>query len=556
MPGYNLAPVDRLSIDERNLCPKCAGILKEAVQAIACGHRYCKTCVDMILSDEVGKCVIDGSVILKEQVFLDRFVEREIQSLLVHCENHEQGCQWEGELRKREAHYPECKFVPVPCVHQECGQLVTRTNLAEHLETVCQYRMEKCDYCESPVVYAAMKEHQDTECPSVPITCPECHKEGIPRVQMSAHIDPMSGDCEEMQLYCPLKQIGCSETKMMKLQERKLHEETNTAGHLALLFQTVMQLFSIVGSTRMQESNHMTTNDAKFPSQKKLERFVKQVEDVLKENREMKSKLSKQEERIQHLESTRQHSFASSASYQDTEVTTELSRKLNNEEAKIADLELLIVEGNKISEQLQRQVWNVAERQDAFNGTATRLQREIESMSHSLALRNVMMSDLNDLTRQQPVTSYDGVLIWKISDLARKRQDAISGRQVSLYSPCFYTGRYGYKMCARIYLNGDGMGKGTHISLFFAVMRGEYDALLRWPFRQKVTFMLLDQNNVEHVIDSFKPDPNSSSFQRPRRETNIPSGCPMFCPLSEFNNHAYVMDDAMFLKVIVDTTDL
>jgi len=42
-------------------------------------------------------------------------------------------------------------------------------------------------------------------------------------------------------------------------------------------------------------------------------------------------------------------------------------------------------------------------------------------------------------------------------------------------------------MCARLYLNGDGMGKGTHVSLFFVVMRGAYDALLKWPFRQKVS---------------------------------------------------------------------
>ena len=56
------------------------------------------------------------------------------------------------------------------------------------------------------------------------------------------------------------------------------------------------------------------------------------------------------------------------------------------------------------------------------------------------------------------------------------------------------------------------MGLGTHISLFFVVMRGQYDAILRWPFRQKVTFMLLDQDNVEHVIGAFRPDPNSSSF--------------------------------------------
>ena len=57
---------------------------------------------------------------------------------------------------------------------------------------------------------------------------------------------------------------------------------------------------------------------------------------------------------------------------------------------------------------------------------------------------------------------------------------------MSLYSQPFYTDRYGCKMCGRVYLNGDGMGKGTHLSLFFVLMRGEYDALLEWPFRQKV----------------------------------------------------------------------
>ena len=111
-------------------------------------------------------------------------------------------------------------------------------------------------------------------------------------------------------------------------------------------------------------------------------------------------------------------------------------------------------------------------------------------------------------------------------------------------------------MCARLYLNGDGVGRGTHLSLFFVVMRGEFDALLRWPFRQKVTMMLLDQDNVEHVIDAFRPDPSSSSFQRPRRESNIASGCPLFCSLSELNTHGYVRDDTMFLKIIVDTADI
>ncbi|RMX42249.1 hypothetical protein pdam_00023970 [Pocillopora damicornis] len=166
------------------------------------------------------------------------------------------------------------------------------------------------------------------------------------------------------------------------------------------------------------------------------------------------------------------------------------------------------------------------------------------------------LADLEEYVKQQECSSYDGQLLWKIPDYARKRNDAVTGQQVSFDSPCFYTSRHGYKMCARIYLNGDGIGKGTHISIFFGVMRSQYDALLRWPFRQKVTFMLLDQDNVEHVIDAFRPDPNSSSFQRPRKETDITSGCPMFCSLAELNNHAYVRDDTMFVKVIVDTNDL
>ena len=342
----------------------------------------------------------------------------------------------------------------------------------------------------------------------------------------------------------------------MKLQERKLHEDQNTAVHLMLLFQTVMQLFSVVGRN-MRESNRVTANGLSLPSQRELKHFTEQMENVLKENGDLKSKVIQQEERLQQLESTRQHdSLSNSASAQDSTFTKDLSRRVYNEEAKIADLELLFTEGNRFNEELQRQISNLARGQEASNGTINQLQRQFESMSHSLALRNVMVSDLDEFARQQQVASYDGTLVWKISDFTRRRQDAISGKEVSFYSPWFYTGRYGYKMCARIYLNGDGMGKGTHISVFFVVMRGEHDALLRWPFRQKVTFMLLDQNNEEHVIDAFRPDPSSSSFQRPRRESNIASGCPTFCSLSELNNHAYVRDDVMFLKVIVDTMDL
>ena len=53
-------------------------------------------------------------------------------------------------------------------------------------------------------------------------------------------------------------------------------------------------------------------------------------------------------------------------------------------------------------------------------------------------------------------TSYSGTFIWKIPEVQRRRTEARSGRTVSLYSAPFYTSRHGYKMCLRLYMDGDG----------------------------------------------------------------------------------------------------
>jgi len=59
--------------------------------------------------------------------------------------------------------------------------------------------------------------------------------------------------------------------------------------------------------------------------------------------------------------------------------------------------------------------------------------------------------------------------------------------------------RNGYKMCIRAYLNGDGSGYTTHLSVFFVVMKGEYDALLKWPFDYKVSMILVGEERFIHV---------------------------------------------------------
>ena len=73
------------------------------------------------------------------------------------------------------------------------------------------------------------------------------------------------------------------------------------------------------------------------------------------------------------------------------------------------------------------------------------------------------------------------------------------------YSPPFYTGPGGYKMCLMVNANGYGAGAGTHVSVFVNLMRGEHDDKLTWPFCGAITIQLLnqhrDQDHVENIVD-------------------------------------------------------
>lgn len=51
----------------------------------------------------------------------------------------------------------------------------------------------------------------------------------------------------------------------------------------------------------------------------------------------------------------------------------------------------------------------------------------------------------------------------------------------------FHTSPQGYKLSIVVYPQGISGGKGTHVSLFVSILRGEYDDQLEWPFKGLVT---------------------------------------------------------------------
>ena len=225
---------------------------------------------------------------------------------------------------------------------------------------------------------------------------------------------------------------------------------------------------------------------------------------------------------------------------------TQTDKNLQTVKERMRTLELEIISRKKELEQLKEkinyQIQPVVE-------AVMKMESAVQQLQEGFGEMALLMQTLQ-------ATSYNGVFVWKIPDVQRRRQEAKVGRTISLYSAPFYTSRHGYKLCLRLYMDGDGSGKGSHLSFFLTIMRGEFDALSPWPFRQTVSLILVDQDRQRDIIQSFRPEPSSSSFQRPRMEMNVASGCPTFAPLSVLDSSSYMKDNTMFMKCAVERSGL
>ena len=110
--------------------------------------------------------------------------------------------------------------------------------------------------------------------------------------------------------------------------------------------------------------------------------------------------------------------------------------------------------------------------EDYSSDRVGQLEGKIAETDRQLAVLKVNISELELQLQASLASTYNGSFLWRIPDIKRRRRDALEGKITSIYSPPFYTGRNGYKMCVRAYLNGDGIGYNTHLSIFFVLMKG------------------------------------------------------------------------------------
>ena len=146
--------------------------------------------------------------------------------------------------------------------------------------------------------------------------------------------------------------------------------------------------------------------------------------------------------------------------------------------------------------------------------------------------------------------------VWKLSAFSEMLRQAKQGRNVKIHSTPFYTVPFGYKLKLSVKPNGDGSGKNTHLSVFVILMKGEYDGMLLWPFQQKVSFTLIDQqersdereNNVMH----FRARNNPENIMRPVSEENPGRGFSRFVSHEKLKTRKFIVDDTLFIQVDVE----
>ena len=147
------------------------------------------------------------------------------------------------------------------------------------------------------------------------------------------------------------------------------------------------------------------------------------------------------------------------------------------------------------------------------------------------------------------------MFVWKITGFGDILHQAKVGRNNKIDSDPFYTGKYGYKLKLSVNPNGDGSGRNTHLSAFVIVMRGEHDAILPWPFNQKVTFTLIDQQESlderQNVTMLFRANTKLENFARPTAEENPGRGYARFMSHEKLKTRRYLVDDTLFIQVDV-----
>ena len=198
--------------------------------------------------------------------------------------------------------------------------------------------------------------------------------------------------------------------------------------------------------------------------------------------------------------------------------------------------------------------------EDELNEAKNESKKIEDKYDNAVALLNETMAALKNAVGllQLSNVKHTNMFLWRIDGFSDILEKAKNEGKEKIYSDPLYTKTetdgYGYKLKVLICPNGIGDAKNTHLSVYIIIMKGEYDAILPWPFNEKVKFTLIDQQDESGKRWCKKKtaeliEENIPSFTRPTTEENIGIGFNCFISHEELKSQHYIVDDTLFLQV-------
>ena len=125
-------------------------------------------------------------------------------------------------------------------------------------------------------------------------------------------------------------------------------------------------------------------------------------------------------------------------------------------------------------------------------------------------------------------------------------------RHLQHITPAFYLGNSKYRMQVSVYPGGKHEGRDSHVSVYAHILCGDYDHLLEWPFRGRITIRLCSQSIFafeDHEMDMVYDDATSIDCSGRRYSAGRAPGVGIdhFFPHSEL--WKYLHDDQLTFEL-------
>ncbi|XP_076127684.1 TNF receptor-associated factor 6-like [Alosa pseudoharengus] len=389
----------------------------------------------------------------------------------------------------------EILSLTVACCNSECHQKMELRYIESHL-VQCQFSTEPCPLCQAALLKNQLDEHTVQHCPRRSVPCPAC---------MEMYI------WDEKQLHeglCPFASVVCEFCSGELIRD-------HLASHC---------------DTDCPEAP-VTCTFSSFGCEEKMSR----------------SSLAQHMQEFTHLHLSsmaaflkRQNLFGEpsmGAAARSSAVTSEMDTSLKSSVDHL-ELQQMRETVQQLDGRLVRQVHLLRELSIQVHSQATQLQ---DLHRHTAAL--------DDAVQGLKAVPCNGAFTWRVEGFQEHLENHRANRPVVLYSPGFYTGRPGYRLCLRLQLQPPTAPHNpSFLSLFVHTMRGAFDNQVAWPLQGTLKLIILDPVEGLHMTEVMETKPDLLAFQRPTAERNQKGfGYVTFVHLSKLSKR-YMEDDILQVR--------